>query len=458
MVIYNTMSKQKEELTLQDDQLKIYVCGATVYDLIHIGNARTACVFDTLRRYLIFKGIPVTYVTNFTDVDDRIIDGARREGISADEYSKRYIEECLKDYKGLGIMTPDILPLATESIDMILSMIGQLVEKGFAYATESGDVYFKTADFKEYGKLSNQNIEELKEGVRVDLEENKLDPLDFALWKSAKPDEVSWDSPYGKGRPGWHIECSAMCKSFLGDTIDIHGGGLDLVFPHHENEIAQSECCNETVFARYWMHVAMLNIENRKMSKSLGNFFTVRELSDKYGYEALRFLVIGAHYRSQLNFTFKSLESCLTVLARLRNCRDNLIHSIEHNEGTEDTLLPLLEDRKQEFITRMDDDLNTADAIAVLFALSKDINSSLNQKKEVLEQALELFMSFCTVLGILQDDEKTEIPETILVLVEQRRQARINKDFAKADEIRKIIDEMGFVLEDTKDGSIVKAK
>ena len=458
MLIYNTLTRKKEELTLIDDTLKIYVCGATVYDLIHIGNARTACVFDTLRRYLIWRNYPVKYVTNFTDVDDRIIEGANKKGISSDEYSKRYIKECLKDYEGLGILTPDVLPLATESIDVILSMIGSLVEKGYAYVTDVGDVYFKTTSFNEYGKLSKQNIQELKEGVRVDVEENKNDPLDFALWKAAKEGEPSWDSDYGKGRPGWHIECSAMSKSFLGDTIDIHGGGLDLVFPHHENEIAQSECCNDTIFARYWMHVAMLNIDNRKMSKSLGNFYTVRELSERFGYEVLRFLIIGAHYRSQLNFTFDSIESYATALTRLKNCKDNLIHRIQNSNGTDDSLLSLVIQRKNEFISRMDDDLNTADAIAVLFALSKDINSAENQKTEVLEEALDLFNQLCSILGILQDIKEEDIPQEILDLVEERKQARIDRNFSRADEIRKTIDVKGYVLEDTKDETLVKSK
>lgn len=458
MYIYNTLTRKKEELTLVDDKLKIYVCGATVYDLIHIGNGRTACVFDTLRRYLLWRGFPVIYVTNFTDVDDRIIANANKAGVSSEEYAKKYIKECLIDYEGLGILRPDVLPLATESIDMILSMINELVAKGHAYATENGDVYFKTNSFSEYGNLSNQDVEQLREGVRIDVEESKLDPLDFALWKAAKPGEPSWDSPYGKGRPGWHIECSAMTKSYLGDTIDIHGGGLDLVFPHHENEIAQSECCNSKEFARYWMHVAMLNVENRKMSKSLGNFFTIRELSEKYGYEVLRFLVIGAHYRSQLNFKFQSLESCLVALERLRNCRDNLLLSIENTQGSDDSLLVLLNNRKAQFIERMDDDLNTADAISVLFELAKDINSAVNQKKEVLEEALNLFQQFCGVLGILHETKEIEIPVEILSLVEARKQARLDRDFAKADAIRKEIDKKGYVLEDTKDGTIVKVK
>ena len=458
MVIYNTITRKKEELVLRDSSLKIYVCGATVYDLIHIGNARTACVFDTLRRYLLWRKFPVVYVTNFTDVDDRIIDRANQEGISSEEYANRYVEECLKDYAGLKILPADVQPKATESIDMILAMIADLENKGFAYATANGDVYFRTEKFNEYGKLSKQNIEELKEGVRVDVEDNKEDPLDFALWKASKPGEPSWDSKYGKGRPGWHIECSAMSKSFLGDTIDIHGGGLDLVFPHHENEIAQSESSNDQEFARYWMHVAMLNSENRKMSKSLGNFYTVRELSEKYGYEPLRFLVIGAHYRSQLNFTLESIESYVTALARLRNCRDSLVYEIENSEGTDDSLLGAIEIRKAQFIEKMDDDLNTADAIAALFELARDINSSINQRKDVLEKALAVFNELCTVLGILQDEIKTEIPSEIYELIEMRKQARNDRDFAKADEIRRIIDEKGYILEDLKGDTIVKPK
>ena len=458
MVIYNTLTRKKEELTFTGDKVKIYVCGATVYDLIHIGNARTACIFDTLRRYLMFKNIPVIYVTNFTDVDDRIIAGANRAGISSEEYSKKYINECLIDYEGLNILPPDVLPLATESIDMILSMIGELIEKGFAYTTEDGDVYFKTTSFNEYGKLSKQNINELKEGVRVDVEDNKLDPLDFALWKAAKPNEPSWDSPYGKGRPGWHIECSAMSKSFLGETIDIHGGGLDLVFPHHENEIAQSECCNGKEFARYWMHVAMLNVENRKMSKSLGNFYTVRELAEKYGYDVLRFLIVGAHYRSQMNFTFDSIESSIVSLTRIKNCKENLLIRIDREKGKDDSLLKVLEIRKQRFIERMDDDLNTADAISVIYDLVRDINSAENQRKDVYEKALDLLNQLCGVIGILNDNKGKEIPQEIKDLAEERRVARTNRDFTKADEIRKTIDDLGYILEDSKDGTIIKQK
>ncbi len=459
MVLYNTMTRKKELLTLSGDQLKIYLCGPTVYNYIHIGNARTLCVFDTLRRYLAYRGIPVKFAINFTDVDDRIIDGANQEGVPAIEYAERYIKEFKTDCEGLNVQPPDVAPRATESIDIILDMIADLIEKGYAYATEHGDVYFRTKKFDEYGKLSHQDVAELEEGVRIEVDDIKEDPMDFALWKAAKPGEPSWNSPYGQGRPGWHIECSAMTKKYLGETIDIHGGGLDLVFPHHENEIAQSECCNGVEFVRYWMHIAMLNVENRKMSKSLGNFFTVREISEEYGYEPMRYLLISAHYRSQLNFTRDILESCVVSLERLRNCRENLGRSIvaATDVGGKE-LLERAEARKAQFIEAMEDDLNTADAISALFEFVRDINSAEGLSRATLEQVAGTFDELSQILGILGEKALEEIPSDVLKMAEDRQLARANKDFKTADALRDKIAELGFILEDTKDGPVVKRK
>lgn len=457
MVIYNTMTRRKEELTLAGDELKIYLCGPTVYNFIHVGNARTLCVFDVFRRYLAYRGVPVKFVMNFTDIDDRIIARANEEGVSAKEYAERYIAEFLKDCEGLGVLPPNAAPKATESIDIILDMIAGLIKKGYAYAAANGDVYFRTKRFGEYGKLSHQNVDELEEGVRIEVDDIKEDPLDFALWKAAKPGEPSWDSPYSKGRPGWHIECSAMSKKFLGETVDIHGGGLDLVFPHHENEIAQSECCNNAVFSRYWMHVAMLNIDNRKMSKSLGNFFTVREVAEEYNYELIRYFLINAHYRSQVNFTREAMDSCATSVERLRNARRNLQRAIERAEKAgSDDLAQKAESRREQFIASMEDDLNTADAIAAIFEFARDINSAEGQSKAALETTAAVFDELCGVLGILRDAVEEEVPQEILNMANERQQARADRDFARADALRDEIVALGYVLEDTKDGPVVK--
>jgi len=458
MLIYNTMTRRKEPLTFDGDELKIYLCGPTVYNLIHIGNARTFCVFDTLRRYLAFRNIRVRFISNYTDIDDRIIDGANREGVSVKEYAERYIEEFIVDRDGLAILPPDESPRATESIDIIIEMTKELIQKGYAYAPGNGDVYFKTKAFSDYGKLSRQNLDELEAGSRIDVEEKKLDALDFAVWKAAKLGEPGWDSPFGRGRPGWHIECSAMIKKYFGETVDIHGGGLDLVFPHHENEIAQSECCNGAEFARYWMHAAMVNIESRKMSKSLGNFFTVRELSEQYGYEPLRFFNISAHYRSQLNFSHAALSSAVTSLDRLRNCKRNLNRAIESAKGGDTGLADKARARKEQFIGSMDDDLNTADALAAVFELARDINSAENQSKETLEEAAVIFGELCRVLGILLEEAEAEAPKEVLELAREREAARKARDFKKADELRDRIASMGYLVEDTKDGPVVKLK
>lgn len=459
MVLYNTMTRKKEPLTFGGDALKIYLCGPTVYNYIHVGNARTLSVFDVFRRYLSFCGIPVRFAMNFTDIDDRIIARANEEGVSAKEYAERYITEFLRDCEGLRILPPDVAPRATESIDIILEMIASLIEGGYAYAV-NGDVYFRTKRFDEYGRLSHQNVEELEEGVRIEVDDTKEDSLDFALWKAAKPDEPSWDSPYGKGRPGWHIECSAMSKKYLGETIDIHGGGLDLVFPHHENEIAQSECCNGAVFSRYWMHIAMVNIDNRKMSKSLGNFFTVREIAEEYGYEPIRYFLINAHYRSQINFTRAVLESCVASLERLRNARRNLGRVIDlGNFGDGAQLTEKANERRTQFLAAMEDDLNTADALAALFELVRDINSAEGESERSLRDAAAVFDDLTSIIGILQDwSEQADVPQEIIEIAKERQRARADRDFQKADILRDRIVSMGYILEDTKDGPVVKKK
>ena len=458
MHIYNTMTRTKEPLTLAGDELRIYLCGPTVYNYIHIGNARTFCVFDTLRRYLSWRKVPLRFVSNITDIDDRIIDGANENGTSTKEYARRYMEEFFKDCAGLGIMPPDASPQATESIDVILDMTATLIDKGYAYVTDDNDVYFRTKKSAGYGRLSRQNLDELEAGAHAGPGERKQDPLDFALWKAAKPGEPSWDSPYGKGRPGWHIECSAMVKRIFGDTVDIHGGGLDLVFPHHENEIAQSECCSGEEFSRYWMHVAMVNVDSRKMSKSLGNFLTVRELSEEYGYEPLRYFNISAHYRSQLNFSHTALSSAAASLERLKNCRRNLSKAIGAAEGSDDGLKETARMRKAQFIETMDDDLNTADALAAIFEFVRDINSVQNQTREALREAAAVFDELTRVLGILLEGDEEEIPEEIMTLVRERVKARADRDFKKADEIRDSIASLGYALEDSKDGPVVKRK
>ena len=456
MVLYNTMTRKKEELTYEGEKLGIYVCGPTVYNYIHIGNARTYCLFDTFRRYLAWRGVPVKFVSNLTDIDDRIIAGAAGGGITVKEFAERFIKEYQTDCASLNILPPDEQPRATESISLILDMIDVLIKKGYAYAAQGGDVYFRTKRFEEYGKLSRQNLDELEEGVRIEPGELKEDPLDFALWKAAKPGEPGWSSPYGEGRPGWHIECSAMAGAYLDGKVDIHGGGLDLIFPHHENEIAQSECSGGGQFSRYWMHVSMLNFDNRKMSKSLGNFFTVRDISAEYGYELIRYYLISAHYRSQMNFTRGILESFAVSLDRLKNCRYNLERAVNDADGAGEELAENAKLRKEQFIQAMDDDFNTADAIAALFEFARDINSAEKQSKQSLEYAAKVFDQLCSVLGILAEKEQEDIPEQALELLEARQTARSQKDYKKADEIREAITALGYTVEDTKDGPVIK--
>lgn len=464
MQIYNTMTRKKEELVPQvAGEVKIYACGPTVYNYIHIGNARPICAFDVLRRYLKYRGYKVTYVQNFTDVDDKIIKKANEEGVTAHEISEKYIAEYKKDAHGLNVMDADIHPKVTESMDIIIDIVKVLVEKGYAYES-NGDVYFRTSKFKDYGKLSKMPIDELRAGARVDVSEHKEDPLDFAVWKAAKPGEPYWESPWGKGRPGWHIECSAMSRHYIGSTLDIHCGGQDLIFPHHENEIAQSECATGCTLANYWMHNGYINVDNVKMSKSLGNFFTTREVAEKYGYEVIRYMMVQAHYRSPINYCLELLNSCKASLERLYNCRETLDRAIANaksgavsSEATE-----IFEKRKGEFIKAMDDDLNTADAITAIFELARELNkmsADNTVSKEQLEAGAKLFDELTDVLGILYNrDKKDEIPQNILELAEQRKQARKDKNFALADELRNRIAELGYVIEETRQGTKITKK
>ena len=459
MRIFNTMSKTKEEFVpVDENEVKIYACGPTVYNFIHIGNARPLCVFDVLRRYLEYRGYNVKFVQNFTDIDDKIINRANEEGITFEEVSKKYIEEFWKDAHGLNFKDATIHPKATENIDEIIDIIKSLEDKGYAYAV-NGDVYFRTLKFKEYGKLSHQPIEDLVSGARIAVGDIKENPLDFALWKGAKEGEPYWESPWGKGRPGWHIECSAMNRKYLGKTIDIHCGGQDLIFPHHENEIAQSECANGCTFSKYWMHNGYINVDNVKMSKSLGNFKTVREIANAYGYEVIRYFLISAHYRTPINYNLEIVEQCKASLERLYTCRESLDFAIknavdETSSDDEKMISELLERRKQ-FIDAMDDDLNTADGISALFDLTKDINTKILDKsvsKAVCEFAAKLFDELSNVLGLLYNRKENDLDSEIEALIEERQEARKNKDWATADRIRDELKARGIILKDTPQG------
>lgn len=459
MRIYNTMTRQKEDFVpLDENEVRIYACGPTVYNYIHIGNARPLCVFDVLRRYLEYRGYNVKFVQNFTDIDDKIIKRANEECVPYEEISEKYINEFWTDADGLNFKHATFHPKATENIDEIIDIIKTLMDKGFAYEA-GGDVYFRTLKFNEYGKLSHQPIEDLESGARIAIGEVKEDPLDFALWKGAKPGEPYWDSPWGKGRPGWHIECSAMNRKYLGNTIDIHCGGKDLVFPHHENEIAQSECANGCTFARYWMHNGYINVDNVKMSKSLGNFKTVREIAEVYGYEVIRYFLISAHYRSPINYSVDIIEQCKNALERLYTCRESLDFALENAgnpAGDNDSeLISLFGSRKNEFIAAMDDDLNTADAIAALFELTKDINTNVLGKdasKAVCERAAAVFDELCDVLGLLYNRKENTLSSDIEALIEKRQEARKNKDWSTADKIRDELKAQGIILKDTPQG------
>ena len=463
MRVYNTMTKKKEEFVpLVPGKVSMYVCGPTVYNLIHIGNARPMIVFDTARRYMEHKGYEVNYVSNFTDVDDKIIKKAIEEGTTAEEVAQRYIEECKKDMEGMNVKPATTHPLATQEIDGMIDMISTLIEKGYAYPAADGTVYFRTRQFKEYGKLSHKNLDDLRAGNRsllVSGEDQKEDPLDFVLWKPKKEGEPSWPSPWCDGRPGWHIECSVMSKKYLGEEIDIHAGGEDLIFPHHENEIAQSECCNGKEFARYWLHNAFLNIDNRKMSKSLGNFFTVREIGEKYDLQVLRFFMLSAHYRSPLNFSADLMEASKNALDRIINAVDNLkflAGSAAEGEMTEAEKKEAegLAEYEKKFDEAMDDDFNTADAIAAIFELVKYANSNVTAEntKAFINVVKGKIISLADILGLIVEKEEEILDSDIEKLIEERQAARKEKNFARADEIRNLLLEKGIVLKDTSEG------
>ena len=463
MKVYNTLTRQKEELVpLREGEFRIYACGPTVYNYIHIGNARPICVFDVLRRYLEYKGNKVTYVQNFTDIDDKIINRANEEGTTFKEVSEKYIAEYKTDAHGLNVRDASVHPKATENIENIIAMVSTLIDKGFAYES-GGDVYFSTLKFKEYGKLSHQPLDDLMAGARINIGELKRESMDFALWKASKPGEPAWDSPWGKGRPGWHIECSAMSCRYLGTTIDIHCGGQDLIFPHHENEIAQSEACNGVKFANYWMHNGFITVDNEKMSKSKGNFFTVRDVAKQFGYEPIRLLMISCQYRSPINYSYDSLMQCKASLTRLHTCRDSLDFALANaqNELTSDeldTLLAEFNGFRARFCDAMDDDLNTADAIGVIFDLTRFINKTVltaAPAKNAVKEAIRIFDELTGILGIVYDDNSGSDngdDEKIEALIAERTAARKEKNWAKADEIRNTLTEMGIVLEDTPQG------
>ncbi len=459
MRIYNTLTRKKEEFKpIEEGKARIYVCGPTVYNYFHIGNARPFVVFDTLRKYLEYRGYKVKFVQNFTDVDDKIINKAREEGVTAPEISEKYIAEYFKDAAALNVKKADVHPKVSEHIPEIIDFVSTLIDRGYAYEV-NGDVYFSTRKFKGYGKLSKQNIEDLEAGARIAVGEIKEDPLDFALWKAQKEeDEIAWDCPWGKGRPGWHIECSAMAKKHLGDTIDIHAGGQDLQFPHHENEIAQSECCNGVPFANYWMHNGYITIDNEKMSKSKGNFFTVRDILEDYSGEVIRFFLLSGHYRNPINFSDALMEQAKAGLARMENAKENLKHLIANSgeEMTDDEKAALdgYDKYREEFIAAMDDDLNTADAISAIFELVTAINTAVKDgaSREFAQKSLDTLMELATVVGLLQQDADDEIDDEIQKLVDERQEARKARNFARADEIRDMLKERGITLKDTPQG------
>ena len=468
MKLFNTLTRRKEEFVpLEEGKVRMYVCGPTVYNLIHIGNARPMIIFDTVRRYMEYKGYEVNYVSNFTDVDDKIIKKAIEEGVSAEEVSTRYIKECKKDMADMNVKPATTAPQATQEIQGMIDMIQTLIDKGYAYPAADGTVYFRVKKFKEYGKLSHKNLDDLQSGFRslkVSGEDQKEDPLDFVLWKPKKEGEPYWTSPWCDGRPGWHIECSAMANKYLGKTIDIHSGGLDLIFPHHENEIAQSECANGCTFAHYWLHNGFLTIDNEKMSKSKGNFFMVRDAAKQFGYETIRMFMLSAHYRTPLNYSAESLEMNKASLARLYEARNNMEFRIEKASGDtmtaeETEKLEALKGYKQKFIDAMDDDLNTADALSAIFELTREINayngSHQDATKAFLTAAHDLFMELTGVLNLVQnrDDAADPDAEKIEELIAQRAAAKKEKNFAEADRIRGVLADMGVTIKDTRQGT-----
>ncbi|ACA43784.1 cysteine--tRNA ligase [Clostridium botulinum] len=459
MKVYNTLTNKKEEfLTLVPGEVKMYVCGPTVYNFFHIGNARTFVVFDTIRRYLEYRGYKVKFIQNFTDIDDKMIKRANEEGSTVKELGDRFIKEYYKDADDLNIERATKNPRATEFMEEIIKFVSDLIEKGYAYEID-GDVYFSTKKFNSYGKLSGQNLEELQLGARINVDERKKDPMDFAIWKSQKPGEPAWESPWGMGRPGWHIECSCMAYNLLGETIDIHAGGSDLSFPHHENEIAQSEARTGKQFAKYWLHSAFVNVNNQKMSKSLNNFFTAREILEKYDADVLRMFMLSGHYRTQINFSMELLDSTKAALDRLYNSINNLENLLDEvkNEELRDEELEYkneLQKYKEKYIEKMDDDFNTADAISVIFDLIRDVNTNvtIESSKELVKYTLDLIRELGNPLGILQESTKASLEEEIEKLIEERQKARKEKNWALADKIRDNLKERGIVLEDTPQG------
>ena len=461
MQIYNTQTRKKEEFVpVEPGKVSIYACGPTVYNYIHIGNARPAIVFDTLRRYLEHKGYEVKFVQNFTDIDDKMIRRANEEGITVKELGERFIKEYYQDADALGIERATVNPKATEHIPEIISIISKLEEKDLAYACPNGDVYYNTQAFPSYGKLCGQNLDDLESGARIDTDPNKRHPMDFALWKAQKPGEPAWDSPWGKGRPGWHIECSAMSMKYLGETIDIHCGGKDLVFPHHENEIAQSEGATGKPFVHYWMHNGFINVDNQKMSKSLGNFRLVRDISKEFDLEAVRLFLLGTQYRNPVNFSRELVEQSETALTRLRTARERLREAPVGPATQEDAaFLEALDQHRAAFYAAMDDDLNTADALGALFDFVRALNTFVSQPhgQEALDKAAQLFDDIASILGILQHEKAQAFPQEALDLLEERTQARKAKDWARADAIREQLKALGYGVEDTKEGAKLKA-
>ena len=461
MKIYNTMTREKQEFVpIKPGEVKMYSCGPTVYDYFHIGNARPFIIFDTMRRYLEYMGYKVTFVQNFTDIDDKMINRANKEGITVKELGERFIAEYFKDAEALGIRKATIHPKATENIDAIIDVVKSLEEKGYAYNV-NGNVYFRTRKFDEYGKLSHQPLEELEAGARIDVTDDKEDAMDFALWKAQKPGEPAWESPWGMGRPGWHIECSAMVNKFLGASIDIHSGGKDLIFPHHENEIAQSECANGCGFANYWMHNGYININNQKMSKSLGNFFTIRDITEKYKPEVVRFFMLSAHYRSPVNFSDELMQQAQSAMERVYTCIDNLKFLLTAAKDrdlydSEMELTDALKRAKQRFCDAMDDDLNTADAISAIFDIVSAANKTLSQEgdnaRSIIEATLSQIHEIGDVLGLFEEKEETSVDAEIEALIEKRNEARKNKDWAEADRIRDELKARNIILKDTPMG------
>ena len=469
MKLYNTLTRKKEEfIPLTDGKVKIYACGPTVYNYIHIGNSRPLCVFDVLRRYLEYIGYNVTFVQNFTDVDDKIIKKAVEENSDFLTVSKKYIEEYKKDSKGLNVKEATFHPKATENIDEIISIITILIEKGYAYSLSNGDVYFRTRKFNNYGKLSNQTLDDLQSGARIKVDELKEDPLDFALWKSAKANEPFWESPWGRGRPGWHIECSAMAEKYLGKTIDIHCGGQDLIFPHHENEIAQSECCNGVKFANYWIHNGYININSQKMSKSLGNFFTVREIAEKYGYEPIRYLMISSHYRNPINFSEDIIIQCKSALDRLYTFRKNLQNALKNcsdKEYKSEKNSVNFKLYRKKFRNSMDDDLNTAEALGVIFEMIKEVNTKVLSNgdcdEDAISEALKFLDETTEVLGIMYENKAKNVElsdDEIKQLIDERNEARKQKNWKRADEIRYELKSKNVIIEDTPKGTVYTFK